>query len=147
MHPLAAERRDAVNPRIVGAAPYADGCSHSIGAFTLHFPAPFCSTRAELAADMARFCVRHNGAKSTLQYTCASLAPQSLFFRKIRPLHACRPRPPVETPGPSLKWPHTRSDHRMPSGAMSRASQAAIAIAYAAPRQAARAYIVPPLRL
>ena len=49
-----------------GAAPYADGCSHSIGAFTLHFPASFCSTRAELAADMARFCVRHNGAKSTL---------------------------------------------------------------------------------
>mmetsp|Transcript_82783 Transcript_82783/g.165211 ORF Transcript_82783/g.165211 Transcript_82783/m.165211 type:complete len:224 (+) Transcript_82783:81-752(+) len=60
---------------------YADGCSHSIGAFTLHFPAPFCSTRAELAADMARFCVRHNGAKSTLQYTWVPEVPQTLELR------------------------------------------------------------------
>ena len=83
-----------------GAAPYADGCSHSIGAFTLHFPAPFCSTRAELAADMARFCVRHNGAKSTIQYTCASLASQSLFLERSGPYMPVAPDPPSKPQDP-----------------------------------------------
>ena len=82
-----------------GAAPYADGCSHSIGAFTLHFPAPFCSTRAELAADMARFCVRHDGAKSPSWSPCVLLVLLPLFLEGIWPLHARHPQPSVTTPG------------------------------------------------
>ena len=77
-----------------GAAPYADGCSHSIGAFTLHFPTPFGSTRAELAADMARFCVRHNGAKSTLQYPFVLLVLLPLFLERSGPYMPVAPAPP-----------------------------------------------------
>ena len=54
---------------------------------------------AELAADMARFCVRHNGAKSTLQYTCVPVVPLPLFLRQIWPSHARHSGPLVKTPG------------------------------------------------
>ena len=99
-----------------GAAPYADGCSHSIGAFTLHFPASSCSTRAELAADMARFCVRHNGAKSTLLYC---LYCYHSFWKDLAP--TCpSPPPPRRNPRhtledqPFLKFEFSR---RLQSGA------------------------------
>ena len=82
-----------------GAAPYADGSlssqppSHLISLSILGVP-------EEYSPEFYKeFCVRQIGAKSTLYYTCAPLAPQSALFKGICSPHACRPRPPVETPG------------------------------------------------
>ena len=59
---------------------------------------------------MARFCVRHNGAKTSVCFGHAPFAPKSDLFKGSEPSHACRPGPPVETPGRCNARKSTRGD-------------------------------------
>ena len=57
-----------------GAAPYADGCERFFGRSHLISLLLFCGSEAELAVDMARFCVHHDGAKSSVWFGRPSLS-------------------------------------------------------------------------
>ena len=59
----------------------------------------FGGSAAELAVDMARFCVRHNGAKSSVWFGHPPLPPKSDLFKWSGPLRTRHPGPLVATLG------------------------------------------------
>ena len=91
-----------------GAAPYPLSLMltgvNDFRAFTPHFPAPVCELAAELAVDMARFCVRDNGAKSSIWFGHPLMPLKSDLFKGIRPPHARHLGPRVRTPGSNFPY-------------------------------------------
>ena len=82
-----------------GVRPRSDAFWLLSEARTLIFLLDFCGSAAELAVDMARLYVRHNGTKSPFWSPWLPLVPQSDLFKGIWPPHTRRSGPLVGTPG------------------------------------------------
>ena len=63
------------------AAPYGDGCERiSLHSHLISLLLFGCEVEAELAVDMARFCVRENGAKTSIDFDRSTpVTPTALF--------------------------------------------------------------------